>query len=98
MIAVLVLGDVETRDGSIVATRGDDGNFALERHKGLENTRLAADLAPGGLRIAAVPDRRLTLAVIAVAARLEHRRPAALRDRRRKRGCRSHIGKRRSAD
>ena len=43
-------------------------------------------------------DRRLTLAVIAEAARLEHRRPADPLDRRRKLGRRSHIGERRGAD
>ena len=52
MIAVLVLGHVETFDRAVVAARGDDRNFALERHESFKDAGLAADLAPGGL-----PDR-----------------------------------------
>ena len=82
MIAVLVLGDVEAFDSAIVAARGDDGDFALERHESFEDAGLAADLAPGRFRIAAVLDRRLALAVVAEAAGLQHRRPADALDRR----------------
>ena len=98
MVAVLVLGHVETCDGAIVGARGNNRNFALERHEGFENAGLAADLAPGGCGIAAVSDRRLALAVVTEAARLQNGRPADPLDRRGKLGGRSDSGERRGAD
>src|SRR5580700_10755429 len=45
MIAVLVLGDVETFHGAVVRARRHDRDFALERHEGFEDAGLAADVA-----------------------------------------------------
>ena len=98
MIAVLVLGDVETFDRAVMRARRDHRDFALERHEGFEDAGLAADVAPGRRRIGAVLDRGLALAVIAEAARLQDRRPADALDRGRERLGRADIGKRGGAD
>ena len=98
MVAVLVLGDVEAFDGAVVAARRDHRHLALERHERFEDAGLAADLAPGGSRIAAVADGRLAFAVIAEAAGLEHRGPADPLERGGKLGRRRDGGKRRGAD
>ena len=76
MIAVFILGDVETFDGAVVPTRGDDGHLPLERHEGFEDAGLAADLAPRRRRIGAVFDGGVALAVVAEAARFQDRRLA----------------------
>src|SRR5262245_23342570 len=76
MVAVFVLGDVETFDLAAARARGDHRDLAFERDEGFEDCRLAADIAPGGLEIGAVADGRLALAVVAEAPRLQHRRPA----------------------
>jgi len=49
---VLVLGNVEAFHRAVMTARRNDRHFPLERHKGLQNARLAADLAPDSLRIA----------------------------------------------
>ena len=98
VIAVLVLGDIEAFDLAVLATRGDDRHFPLERHEGFEDAGLAADLAPGGLRIGAVADRRLAFAVIAEAARFQHRRPSNPLDHRRELAGLGDRGKVRGAD
>src|ERR1700730_13265122 len=98
MSAVLVLGDVETFDTTIMSARGDDRHFAREWHEGFEDAGLAADLAPSGLRVAAVLHRPMALAVIAEAARLQDRRPADLLDRRLESGRLRNGGERRGAD
>ena len=53
--------------------RRHDRNLALERHEGFEDLRLAAELVEQRDRIAAVADHHLALAVVAEAARLQHR-------------------------
>ena len=95
---MLVLGHVITFDRAVLPARGDDGDFALERHEGLENAGLAADFAPYRFGIAAVLDGGLALAVIAEAPRLQHRRPPDPLDRRLQRGGLADIGERRRAD
>src|SRR5580704_9356112 len=73
VIAVLVLGHIKTFNPAVPATRRDDRNLALERHEGFQDAGLAADVAPRGLRIAAIADRDLAFAVVAEAARFQHR-------------------------
>ncbi len=98
MILVFVLGNIEAFDQAVVAARGDDRDFAFERHERFEDTGLAADVAPCGFRIAAVLDRRLAFAVVAVTARLQHRRFADALDRCRQIARRGDRGKRRGTD
>src|SRR5262245_46282752 len=72
MIAVLVLGRIETHDLPVCAARSYDRNLALELDEGFKNRRLRADCAEGRGGLARVPDHGLTLAVVAEAPRLEH--------------------------
>src|SRR5271168_1548575 len=94
MIAMLVLGYVETFDGAVRSARGNDRDFACKRHESFEDAGLAADVAPCRLRIAGGADRRLAFAVIAIAARLEHGRPADPIERGVKFGRLRNIGER----
>ena len=76
MILVLVLGHVEAFD---LAARGacrHHGNLAFERHEGLEDLRLAAQIVEQRRRLDAIADHRLALAVVAEAAGLQHGGPA----------------------
>ena len=84
MIAVLVLGHIETLDSAVVAARGDHRYFALERHERFKDAGLATDVAPSRRRIGAVLDRGMAFAVIAEAARFQDGGTSDLLDRRRK--------------
>ena len=72
VIAMLVLGEVEAFDGAVGGAGGDHRYFADERHKGFEDRGLSADVLPGSLRGCVLGYRRLALAVIAEASRLQH--------------------------
>ena len=98
VIAVLVLGDVETFHRAVVGARRHHRDLALERHEGFEDAGLAADVAPGRHRIGAVLDGGVALAVIAEAARFQDRGPADAFDRSRERLGRADIGKCGGAD
>src|SRR6202022_2536089 len=75
MVAVLVFGDVEAFDMAVSRARGNHGNLALERNEGLEDGGFGAKVLPDLVRIVAVADDRLALAVIAESAGLEHGGP-----------------------
>ena len=70
---MLVLGDVEAFDVTVGGARGDHRDLALERNEGLEDRGFGAEFPPDTIRIVALADDRLPLAVIAEAAGLDHR-------------------------
>src|SRR5262249_27910884 len=72
VIAMLIFGEVEAFDGAVGGAGGDHRHFADERHKGFKDGRLCADVVPGGFRYGVLGYRRLALAVVAEAPRLEH--------------------------
>ena len=78
---MLVFGDVEAFDMAVGRARGDHRDLALERNEGLEDRGFGAEVLPDPVRIVAVADDRLALAVIAEAAGLDHGRQADARDR-----------------
>src|SRR3974390_3109065 len=73
VIPVLVFGDVEAFDLAVGRARSDHRNLALEWHERLEDRELGAEVVPDLVRIIPGAEKRLPLAVIAEAARLEHR-------------------------
>ena len=80
VVAVLVLGHLETFDLAVAAARGDDRDLALEIDEAFEDAGRVLQRAPGGDRIAAFRDLGLALAVIAKPAGLQHGRQAGQRD------------------
>src|SRR5262249_723106 len=72
VIAMLILSDLEAFDGAVGGAGGDHRYFADERHKGFKDGGLCADVLPGGFRHGVRGYRRLALAVVAEAPRLEH--------------------------
>ena len=89
---MLVFGDVEAFDLAVGRARGDHRNLALEGNEGLEDRGFGAEVLPDLVRIVAVADDRLALAVIAEAAGLDHGGEADFRDRRAQRRRRRHFG------
>ena len=89
---MFVFGDVEAFDLAVGRARGDHRNLALERNEGLEDRGFGGEVGPDLVRIVALADDRLALAVIAEAAGLEHGGKADFRDRGAQRRCRRHIG------
>ena len=81
VVAMLVFGDVEAFDLAVGRARGDHRDLALERNEGLEDRGFGAEVLPDLVRIVALADDRLALAVIAEAAGLEHGGQADARDR-----------------
>src|SRR5262252_6044698 len=71
MAAVLVLGDIEALDFAVTAARSHHGDFAFERHVGLDDRGLAADRSPRRHRLVAGTQCRLALAVVAKTPGLE---------------------------
>src|SRR5207253_10016477 len=63
------------------AARADDRGLTIERYPLLVEQRRPAEPVPGALRVGARADHRLTLAVVAEAARLEHAGHAGHGDR-----------------
>src|SRR5690348_306658 len=59
MVAMLVLGDVETFDDAGLAARRDNRNLALERYERFEDAGLSAGLAPSRLGNGAIFDSDL---------------------------------------
>ena len=76
----------------------DDRDLAAEGDEGLQDRRRLADRPPGRHRVVAGADQRLALAVIAEAARLEHRRAAGAGERRIDVGERRDRGEGRHGD
>src|ERR1700730_4247863 len=72
MIAMLVLGRVETFDPAIRAARRYDRDLALEGHECLEDRRLGTACLESCGCLAALPDHGLALAVISETPGLEH--------------------------
>ena len=89
---MLVFGDVEAFDLAVGAARGDHRDLALERNEGLEDRGSGGEVLPDLVRIVALADDRLALAVIAEAAGLDHRGQADARDRGAQRLDRRYIG------
>ena len=89
---MLVFGDVEAFDMAVGAARGDHRDLALERNEGLEDGGFGAEVLPDLIRVVAVADDRLALAVVAEAAGLDHGRQADARDRGTQGRRRRHIG------
>ncbi len=89
---MLVFGDVEAFDLAVGRARGDHRDLALERNEGLEDRGFGAEILPDPVRIVALADDRLALAVIAEAAGLEHGRQADARDRGPQGRRRRHVG------
>src|SRR5262245_23209587 len=57
---------------SLEAAHGEQGNLALERHEPFEDQRRAPELLPGMGDVVLAAQDDLALAIVAVAARLEH--------------------------
>ncbi len=89
---MLVFGDVEAFDMAVSRARGDHRDLALERNKYFEDGGSGAEVLPDPVRIIAVADDRLALAVVAEAAGLDHRGQADARDRGAQGRRRRHIG------
>ena len=89
---MLVFGDVEAFDLAVGRARGDHRDLALERNEGLEDRGFGAEVLPDLVRIVALADDRLALAVIAEAAGLDHGGQADARDRGAQRSRRRHVG------
>ena len=76
MVAVLVLGDVETLDLAVAAARRDHRHLALEIDETFEDAGRVVQGSPRRGRVAAFCDLGLALAVVAELPRLQHRRQA----------------------
>ena len=81
VVAMLVLGDIEADDLAVGRARGDHGDFASEWNKGFEDRGFGAEILPNPVRIVALADDRLALAVVAEAAGFQHGGNADARDR-----------------
>ena len=93
-----VLADVEGCESAVEPARADDRHLLGERHHPLQDARRAAERAEGGGEVASVPDRRLPLAVVAEAPRLQDRRPPELGHRARHAAGRVDGDERRGPD
>ena len=89
---MLVLGDIEAFDLAAGRARGDHRDLALEGNEGFEDRGSGAEIFPDMVRIVAVADDRLTLAVIAEAPGFEHGGQPDARDRGPQANRRRHIG------
>ena len=78
---MLVVRAIPESVAAVGPARDEDREFGVERDAGFGNRGLLADRCPCGLGLAAARDPGLALAVIAVAAALEHQRRAERRDR-----------------
>ena len=79
-LAMLVLGGVPEDVPAVGPAREDDREFRDEVDAGFGDRGLLADRGPRGLLRRARADPRLALAVIAIAAGLQHQRQAELGD------------------
>jgi len=77
---VVVLDERPAADLALGAAHREHRELARERHELLEDERPAAQAHPGLVDIARRMEHELPLAVVAEAARLQHRRTAELRD------------------
>src|SRR5438270_8932211 len=80
--AVLVFGRIPEDVPAVVPACDDDGEFGREVDRGLGDRRFFANGRPGALLVAARVNPGLALAVVAVAAGLQHQRQADLENRR----------------
>src|SRR4051812_25863361 len=71
-----VLDHPEMGEGAVAPPGSHHGDLAVEIHEGLQDRLLAAEGAPGGLRLPRGRDPHLPLAVVPPAGRLQHRRSA----------------------
>ena len=73
-VAVLVLDDGPAPDLAVAAAHADDRQLTVERDERFEDQWHAAELRPRRVDVGRRAQHRLALAVVAAAARLQHRR------------------------
>ena len=71
---MVVLDRRPARDLAVAAAHGHDRELAVERDEALEDARHIAELGPRGMEVGGLAEHGLALAVVAPAARLQHRR------------------------
>ena len=96
--AVVIFDQRETSYLPVAAARRQDRQLAHKWHKPFENQRRAAQSIPCGLGVGGGAQHLLALAVVAEAARLQHRRQPDLRNRRGEVGARIDRGEGRRGD
>ncbi len=97
-VAMFVLGQRIDHDRSVAAARRDSGYFPPKRDESFEDQRSPAERGPRRLGVRRRPQHRLTLAVVAVAPRLQHGGQADRGDRPIEIGARVDGGERRRRD